>query len=123
MLLIAKQAVDHVAHADHADQALVVDHGQVTRASIDHQTHAVLDAVLRAHRDEVGSHQVAHRRLGRAFLLPQYAAHTIAFGKYSDDALRLTDQHRADLLFAHQRDRVSDGRTRLHCMNMSAFVL
>src|SRR5690606_23713100 len=107
-LLVLDHRLDQVADGDHAEHAVAVDHRQVADAPVGDQLHATVGGLVQANRDDIGGHDLAHRRVARGTPLEHDLARVITLGHDPGELAGLHHQQRADALFRHQPDRVDD---------------
>ena len=112
--LLVKRGRD-VADADDADQAVIVDHGQMADVMLVHQVTRMLERVGRSARDQLlhrDQLRDLHVDAGGAVLGD--GAHHVALGEHADGGVAfgahdVLDHQRADIAGAHQLRGDGDG--------------
>jgi len=122
------ECAGNVAHADDADQAVIVDHGQMADMVSVHQVPHMFERIDRfagnqlLHRDQLRDLQID---AGSAML--GNGAHDVAFGEHADRGVafgphHILDHERADIAGAHQLSRNADSLVHSNRRNAGSFL-
>src|SRR6056297_159225 len=107
--LLFDLVLNEFADAEYTDQALVLDHRQVTDVVGRHQGQAMIQAVALADGHHVGAHDLGDRRIDRGLALKHDLPRVITFRHDADQAVVVSKHdQRTAVLFGHQLQRVDN---------------